>query len=80
MFLFFRKNENQSNEAAVSEEGLMEPRIVVQGSTDSEILGDGFRWRKYGQKVVKGNPYPRFIFVAIPINISCYALYLCNLF
>jgi hypothetical protein len=32
---------------------------VVQSSTDSEILGDGFRWRKYGQKIVKGNPYPR---------------------
>ncbi|XP_061366644.1 WRKY transcription factor 44 [Gastrolobium bilobum] len=54
-----RKNENKSNEAAVSEEGLVEPRIVTQSSTDSEILGDGFRWRKYGQKVVKGNPYPR---------------------
>ncbi|CAI8614540.1 unnamed protein product [Vicia faba] len=54
-----RKNENQSNEAAPSEEGLVEPRIVMQNSADSEILGDGFRWRKYGQKVVKGNPYPR---------------------
>ncbi|PNX97472.1 WRKY transcription factor 44-like protein, partial [Trifolium pratense] len=53
-----RKNENQSNEGAVSEEGLVEPRIVMQNSVDSEILGDGFRWRKYGQKVVKGNPYP----------------------
>ncbi|KAK9168934.1 hypothetical protein Syun_001074 [Stephania yunnanensis] len=38
---------------------IREPRIVMQNSTDSEILGDGFRWRKYGQKVVKGNPYPR---------------------
>jgi hypothetical protein len=59
--LFIRKNDNQSNEGAVSEEGLVEPRIVMQNSVDSEILGDGFRWRKYGQKVVKGNPYPRFI-------------------
>ncbi|KAI4300212.1 hypothetical protein L6164_033612 [Bauhinia variegata] len=54
-----RRSENQSNEAAASEEGLQEPRVVVQNSTDSEIVGDGFRWRKYGQKVVKGNPYPR---------------------
>ncbi|KAI4349220.1 hypothetical protein L6164_009840 [Bauhinia variegata] len=54
-----RKKDNQSNEAAVSEESLIEPRIVVQNPTNSEMVGDGFRWRKYGQKAVKGNPYPR---------------------
>ncbi|KAK2647677.1 hypothetical protein Ddye_015166 [Dipteronia dyeriana] len=54
-----RKSENQANEASILEEGVQDPRIVVQNSTDSEILSDGFRWRKYGQKVVKGNPYPR---------------------
>uniref|UniRef100_A0A2P2LMK3 Uncharacterized protein MANES_08G001500 n=1 Tax=Rhizophora mucronata TaxID=61149 RepID=A0A2P2LMK3_RHIMU len=54
-----RKRENQSSEAGISDEGAQGPRIVVQSSTDSEILGDGFRWRKYGQKVVKGNAYPR---------------------
>ncbi|KAJ1443866.1 WRKY domain [Sesbania bispinosa] len=64
-----RKNENQSNEAAVSEEGLAEPRVVTQSSIDSEILGDGFRWRKYGQKVVKGNPYPRSYYRCT--NIKC---------
>jgi len=57
----FRENKNQSNEPALLEEGLVEPQIVMQSFTDSEILGDGFRWRKHGQKVVKGNPYPRFI-------------------
>jgi len=35
-----------------------EPRVLVHTS-DADILEDGFRWRKYGQKVVKGNPYPR---------------------
>ncbi|KAF8396652.1 hypothetical protein HHK36_018276 [Tetracentron sinense] len=54
-----RKNEHQSNEVCTPGEGVQEPRIVMLSSTDSEILGDGFRWRKYGQKVVKGNPYPR---------------------
>ncbi|KAK6231532.1 WRKY domain - like 10 [Theobroma cacao] len=54
-----RKSENQSSEVGTSGEGIQEPRVVVQSCTDSEIMGDGFRWRKYGQKVVKGNPYPR---------------------
>lgn len=54
-----RRSENQCSEAGTLGEGVQEPRIIVQSSTDSEIVGDGFRWRKYGQKVVKGNPYPR---------------------
>ncbi|RZC82483.1 hypothetical protein C5167_045275 [Papaver somniferum] len=36
-----------------------EPKVVVQTTSDIDILDDGFRWRKYGQKVVKGNPNPR---------------------
>ncbi|KAJ1286019.1 hypothetical protein BS78_03G321900 [Paspalum vaginatum] len=36
-----------------------EPRVVVQTMSDIDILDDGYRWRKYGQKVVKGNPNPR---------------------
>ncbi|KAK4281431.1 hypothetical protein QN277_012925 [Acacia crassicarpa] len=66
-----RKNKNLSIEAAVAEEGLVEPQVVVQSSTDSEVLGDGFRWRKYGQKVVKGNPYPRSYYRCT--NIKCSA-------
>ncbi|KAF8113966.1 hypothetical protein N665_0043s0039 [Sinapis alba] len=36
-----------------------EPKVVVQITSDIDILEDGYRWRKYGQKVVKGNPNPR---------------------
>ncbi|XP_078436087.1 putative WRKY transcription factor 26 isoform X2 [Wolffia australiana] len=36
-----------------------EPKVVVQTISEIDILDDGYRWRKYGQKVVKGNPNPR---------------------
>ncbi|XP_058218870.1 probable WRKY transcription factor 20 isoform X2 [Rhododendron vialii] len=38
---------------------IREPRVVVQTMSEVDILDDGYRWRKYGQKVVRGNPNPR---------------------
>ncbi|XP_056176765.1 probable WRKY transcription factor 32 isoform X2 [Syzygium oleosum] len=35
------------------------PKFVVHAAGDVGISADGYRWRKYGQKMVKGNPYPR---------------------
>ncbi|KAM3312717.1 hypothetical protein ACQJBY_032501 [Aegilops geniculata] len=34
-------------------------RIIVQTTSEIDLLDDGYQWRKYGQKVVKGNPHPR---------------------
>ncbi|XP_022145626.1 WRKY transcription factor 44-like isoform X2 [Momordica charantia] len=51
-----REGKNSTNEAGT----LKQPHAMAQGSTDIEILGKGVRWRKYGQKVVKGNIYPRY--------------------
>lgn len=65
-------------------QGVQEPRIVVQSSTESEIVGDGFRWRKYGQKVVKGNPYPRLVLIPSKLRglficlHECFSNYLCR--
>ncbi|MQL96881.1 hypothetical protein Taro_029560 [Colocasia esculenta] len=36
-----------------------EPKVVVQKACDGGPSSDGYRWRKYGQKLVKGNPNPR---------------------
>ncbi|KAH0735617.1 hypothetical protein KY285_011324 [Solanum tuberosum] len=36
-----------------------EPRHIVQTVSEVDIINDGQRWRKYGQKIVKGNPNPR---------------------
>uniref|UniRef100_A0A5B7API3 Putative WRKY transcription factor 20 isoform X1 n=1 Tax=Davidia involucrata TaxID=16924 RepID=A0A5B7API3_DAVIN len=36
-----------------------ESRHVVQTLSEVDIVNDGYRWRKYGQKLVKGNLNPR---------------------
>ncbi|XP_064974802.1 WRKY transcription factor SUSIBA2-like isoform X1 [Musa acuminata AAA Group] len=38
---------------------IKEPRVVVQTLSQVDILDDGYRRRKYGQKIVKGDPNPR---------------------
>ncbi|KAI5411389.1 probable WRKY transcription factor 2 [Lathyrus oleraceus] len=42
-----------------STRAICEPRVVVQTTSKVDILDDGYRWQKYGDKVVKGNLYPR---------------------
>ncbi|EPS58266.1 hypothetical protein M569_16549, partial [Genlisea aurea] len=45
--------------SSLGNRAVREPRVVVQTKSDIDILIDGYRWRKYGQKVVKGNQNPR---------------------
>ncbi|XP_031262379.1 probable WRKY transcription factor 4 [Pistacia vera] len=54
-----RNTEIRVSEPASSHRTVTEPRIIVQTTSEVDLLDDGYRWRKYGQKVVKGNPYPR---------------------
>lgn len=42
--LFYRKNEQK--------------RVVLQLKAD-DLSSDKWAWRKYGQKPIKGSPYPR---------------------
>ncbi|KAK4430043.1 putative WRKY transcription factor 4 [Sesamum alatum] len=54
-----RNTDFQSWEQAPTHRTVTEPKIIVQTTSEVDLLDDGYRWRKYGQKVVKGNPYPR---------------------
>ncbi|XP_010324195.1 WRKY transcription factor 2 isoform X2 [Solanum lycopersicum] len=54
-----RKLETYSADMTGATRAIREPRVVVQTTSEVDILDDGYRWRKYGQKVVKGNPNPR---------------------
>ncbi|MED6175373.1 WRKY transcription factor [Stylosanthes scabra] len=52
------EGENEDISAAAGESRTA-PRVVIQTRSEIDILDDGYRWRKYGQKVVKGNLNPR---------------------
>ncbi|CAI9093187.1 OLC1v1028624C2 [Oldenlandia corymbosa var. corymbosa] len=38
---------------------MKKPRYAFQTRSQVDILDDGYRWRKYGQKAVKNNKFPR---------------------
>ncbi|CAH8364288.1 unnamed protein product [Eruca vesicaria subsp. sativa] len=52
-----KKGNSQSSDS-VSKHG-KKHKVVVHAAGDVGISGDGYRWRKYGQKMVKGKPNPR---------------------
>ncbi|CAN7015319.1 unnamed protein product [Brassica rapa subsp. trilocularis] len=52
------KNDNTQSSDFVSKPG-KKHKLVVHAAGDVGISCDGYRWRKYGQKMVKGNPNPR---------------------
>ncbi|XP_052188481.1 probable WRKY transcription factor 51 isoform X2 [Diospyros lotus] len=39
--------------------GEWEARVAFRTKSENEIMDDGFKWRKYGKKMVKNSPYPR---------------------
>ncbi|MBA0677932.1 hypothetical protein Goari_019307, partial [Gossypium aridum] len=40
-----------------------EPRFCFKTMSDVDVLDDGYKWRKYGQKVVKNTQHPRYIHI-----------------
>ncbi|XP_020685078.1 WRKY transcription factor WRKY24 [Dendrobium catenatum] len=53
-----------------SDRTVREPKVMVQTTSDIDVLDDGYRWRKYGQKVVKGNPNPRSYYKCTTLGCS----------
>ncbi|OIW19097.1 hypothetical protein TanjilG_10317 [Lupinus angustifolius] len=50
---------NSSNNKKKGEKKVKKPRYAFQTRSQVDILDDGYRWRKYGQKAVKNNKFPR---------------------
>ena len=53
-------NNNNNHNNWRSRKGKMIPRFAFKTKSSEDILDDGYRWRKYGQKSVKNNIYPRY--------------------
>jgi hypothetical protein len=43
-----------------------EPRFCFKTMSDVDVLDDGYKWRKYGQKVVKNTQHPRYSMLPHP--------------
>ncbi|KAL9268715.1 WRKY transcription factor 1-like protein [Drosera capensis] len=54
-----RRKKNAENLDSPVVKSSNESRVVVQTVSAVDVVNDGYRWRKYGQKMVKGNPNPR---------------------
>lgn len=38
----------------------MKEKVAFKTKSEVEVLDDGFKWRKYGKKMVKNSPNPRY--------------------
>ncbi|CAK7347759.1 unnamed protein product [Dovyalis caffra] len=55
---WWRSSSSDKNKLKVRRK-LREPRFCFQTRSDVDVLDDGYKWRKYGQKVVKNSLHPR---------------------
>jgi len=53
------------------------PRFAFQTRSADDILDDGYRWRKYGQKAVKNNMHPRCVINQVTFLSRCMHARLC---
>ncbi|KAI0492809.1 hypothetical protein KFK09_027085 [Dendrobium nobile] len=54
-----RPDKEKKKSTAKIANKIRKPRFAFQTRSKVDVLDDGYRWRKYGQKAVKNNNFPR---------------------
>ncbi|CAN1217295.1 Probable WRKY transcription factor 50 [Linum perenne] len=52
-------SSSSSSSSCTREKEKSKGRVAFKTKSEVEVLDDGYRWRKYGKKMVKNSPNPR---------------------